>query len=113
MLPASESEITSTQIVLTNGFRKMKKCTKQAMIRFQRYNKDAEPSNWHRAKLMLYYPWNDEHSDLLGGYSTYEEHYRHVCHVVHANECKYTQANVEDIDIDEDGPPEHLWSSIY
>ena len=61
---------------------------------------------------MLYYPWYDEHSDLLGDYSIYEEHYRHVCHVAHANECKYTHANVEDIDIDEDGPPENLWSSI-
>ena len=34
VLPASKSEITSTQIVLTNGFGKMKKCTKQAVIRF-------------------------------------------------------------------------------
>ena len=27
---------------------------------------------------MLYYPWYDEKRDLLGSYSTYEEHYRHV-----------------------------------
>ena len=112
VLTASESETTSAQIMLTDGFGKMNKRKQQAVIRFRCYNKEAEPSNWHRAKLMLYYPWYDEHVDLLGGYSTYEEHCRHVCHVVHANESKYTQADVEDIDIDENGPPEHLWSSI-
>ena len=29
---------------------------------------------------------------------------------VYANE--YTKADIEDVDIDEDGPPEHLWSNI-
>ena len=31
---------------------------------------------------------------------------------MHRNESKYTQADIEDIQIDEDGPPEHLWSNI-
>ena len=87
----------------------MSKRKQEAVIRFRKYNKDAEPSNWYRAKLMLYYLWYDEHTDLLGGYSTYEEHYRHVYDVVHRNECKYTQADIEDIQIDDDGPPEHLY----
>ena len=43
---------------------------RQAVIRFRRYNKDAEPNNWYRAKLMLYYPWCNEDTDLLGGYSS-------------------------------------------
>ena len=49
----------------------MNKRKKEAVIRFRRYNKDAEPSHWYRAKLMLYYPWYDEDTDLLGGYATY------------------------------------------
>ena len=73
-LPASDIETMSTQIKLTDGFGKMNKRKREAMIRFRRYNKDAEPSNWYRAKLMLYYPWYDEQADLLGGYSTHEEH---------------------------------------
>ena len=60
----------------------------------------------------MYYPWYNEQADLLGGYSTYEEHYRHVYNVVHTNESKYTKADVENIEIDEDGPPEHLWDNI-
>ena len=111
-LPASESDTMSTQIRLTDGFGKMNKRKREGVIRFRRYNKDAEPSNWYRAKLMLYYPWYNEQTDLLGGYSTYEEHYRHVHSTVVANESKYSQADVDDVDTDENGPPEHLWGYI-
>ena len=58
---------------------------------------------------MLYYPWFDEQADLLGGYPTYEAHYRHVCDTVHTND---TKEDVDDIDVDENGPPEHLWDNI-
>ena len=59
---------------------------------------------------MLYNPWYDKQTDLLGSLS-YEEPHRRVCNVVYANESKYTKADIEDVDIDEDGPPEHLWSN--
>ena len=101
-LPASESETTSTQIVLTDGFGKMNKRKQKAVIRFYRYNKEAERRNRYRAKLMLYYPWYDEQRDLLGSYSTYEEHYRHVHYVVQINASRYTQDEVDNIDIDAD-----------
>ena len=48
---------------------------------------------------MLYYPWYVEETDLLGGYSMYEEHYNNVHSTVYANECKYTCDNVEDLQI--------------
>ena len=32
--------------------------------------------------------------------------------IVSTNENRYTQADVNDVDIDEDSPPEHLWSYI-
>ena len=112
VLPDIESDTTSTKITLTDGFGKMSKRRQQAVIRFRKYNKDTEPSNWYRAKLMLYYPWFDEHSDLLGGHLTYEAHYRHVSDTVLTNEAKYTQESVDELDVDEEGPPEHLWNSI-
>ena len=111
-LPASESDTTSTRITLTDGFGKMNKRRVEAVIRFRKYNKESEPTNWYRAKLMLYYPWYNEQTDLLGGYSSYAEHYRHVSTDVYANESKYTKADIEDVDVDQDGPPEHLWSNI-
>ena len=108
----SESEAALSCITLTSGFGKMNKRKKEAVIRFRRYNKDAEPSHWYRAKLMLYYPWYDEDTDLLGGYATYEEHYHHVHATIVANETRYSQTDVEDMEVDEDGPPEHVWADI-
>ena len=111
-IPALESDTTSTQITLTDKFGKMNKRKQQAVIRFRKYNKETDASNWYRAKLMLYYPWFDEQTDLLGGYPTYEAHYRHVCDTVHTNESKYTKEDIYGIDVDENGPPEHLWDNI-
>ena len=45
-------------------------------------------------------------------YETYEEHYRHVKTILQTNEAKYTKADMEDAEVDENGPPEHLWNSI-
>ena len=111
-LPPAESEIMSKTIKLTDGFGKMNRRKREAIIRFHKYNKDAEPSNWYRAKLMLYYPWYNEQTDLLGGYQTYEEHYRQVQAIAHSNEQKYCNSEVDNVNIDENGPPEHLWSKI-
>ena len=111
-LPPAESEIVSKTIKLTDSFGTMNRRKKEAVIRFHKYNKDAEPSNWYRAKLMLYYPWYNEQTDLLGGYQTYEEHYRHVQAIVHTNERKYCNREIDNVNIDENGPPEHLWSQI-
>ena len=108
----TDSDTCSTQIQLTDGYGRMNKRKREAVIKFRRYNKDAEPSNWYRAKLMLYYPWYDEQSDLQAGYETYEQHYEHVKSIVLANESKYSHTSIEDIEVDEDGPPEHLWSLI-
>ena len=90
-LPHVESDTTTTKITMTDGFGKMNKRKQQAVIRFRKYNKDTDPSNWYRAKLMLYYPWFDEQADLLGGYPSYEAHYRHVSDTVLTNESKYTK----------------------
>ena len=111
-LPDIANEATSTQITLTGGFGKMSKRKQQAVIRFRKYNKDTDPTNWYRAKLMLYYPWFVEQTDLLAGYPSYEAHYRHVSDTVLTNESKYTKESVDDVDVDENGPPEHLWNSI-
>ena len=98
-LPAPESDVTSTQITLTDGFGKMNKSKQAAVIRFRKYSKETDLSNWYRAKLMLYYPWFDEQADLLGGYETHEQHYRHVKSVVETNERKYTKADIEDVQV--------------
>ena len=99
VLPDIESDTISTQITLTDGFGKMSKRKQQAVIRFRKYNKHTDSSNWYRAKLMLYYPWFDE-VDLLGGYPSYEVHYRHVCDTVLTNESSYTKEAIDELDVD-------------
>ena len=61
---------------------------------------------------MLYHPWYEESIDLLGGFSSYAEHYDHVKSVVHENEQKYTMEQVEDMQIDDDSRPEHAWCQL-
>ena len=78
VLPVNETEALSSQIVLSNGFGKMHQHKCQAVIRFRHYNKDAKPSNRHRAKMMWYFPWYNEQFDLLGGCATHEEHYHNA-----------------------------------
>ena len=61
---------------------------------------------------MLYYLWYQEDTDIFDGYSTYEEYYHHVRATIVANESKFSEADVDDIDIDENGQPEHLLGNI-
>ena len=70
VLPNTETQTSATKITLAGGYGQMHECRKPAVIRFRKYNKDADVNNWYRAKLMLYYPWYDEDNDLLGGYSS-------------------------------------------
>ena len=106
-LPDIENEVTSTQITLTGGFGKMSKRKQQAVIRFRKYNKDTDPTNWYRAKLMLLIS-----RQICWLSYSYEAHYRHVSDTVLTNESKYTKESVDDVDADENGPPEHLCNSI-
>ena len=69
-----------------------------AIIRFRSYNKDSEPQEWCRAKLMLYYPWRVEETDLLGRFGSYEQHYNNVSHLILPNEEKYTNKEYEHIE---------------
>ena len=82
----TDTDTEPTLITLTNGYGKMNRRRRQAVIRFRSYNKNSDSNNWFRATLMLYYPWYNETTDLLGGYSTYEEHYNHVKSIIIAKE---------------------------
>lgn len=42
----------------------------------------------------------------------YETHYHNVLLQVVANEAKYTAADIKDINIDEDSPPQHVWDGL-
>ena len=45
------------------GFIRLRKTAK--IIRYRRYQKEKEPVNFYREKLMLYVPWRNEDTDLI------------------------------------------------
>ena len=112
VLPPADPEITSTKIKLTGGLGVMSTRCREAVIRFRQYNKDAEPNEYYRAKLMLYLPWYDEDKDLIKNYSTYEQHHNQVQEIVIPNEAKFNKTLLDEIDIDEIDHPEHIWAEI-
>ena len=64
---------------------------------------------------MLYLPWRDKHSDLLGGYMDFQSHYENKKDILE-NERKYSQ-NATEIDeaiddLTEHGPPQYAWCQV-
>ena len=68
--------------------------TKPKIIRYVKYNKTTDQENYFREQLMLFYPWRNEESDLLGGYTTYEEHSKSVIEQI-ADTKKQYDANAD------------------
>ena len=120
-LPAPEPESTERcprcpRIQLKNGLGYMYKRTREAIIRFHRFNQEKEASKLYRSKLMLYLPWRDESTDLLGGYMDFRSHYEDKSDDILANEQKYS-VNATLIgeamdDLRERGPPQHAWDQV-
>jgi len=54
---------------------KMKKRKKARIIRSVWFNKEAESEKHYRELLMLFTPWRNEGTDLLGTFSSYQERY--------------------------------------
>ena len=113
MPPSDDIEVTLPKVIqLADDFGAMVKRKTEAMIRFFKYSKDSNPSNYYRSRLMLYYPWYMKASDLLGGYESYEEHYNYVLNEIIQNKRKYTAADVENVNYDEENRPQHAWDEI-
>lgn len=61
----------STHIYLKYGLGTMHKRSREAIIRFHKFNREKEGEKLYRSKLMLYMPWRNEATDILAGYATY------------------------------------------
>ena len=109
-----DTDSTSHRINLQNGLGHMNKRKRPCVIRFHRIRENGEEK--YRCLIMLYYPWRDEDTDLLGGYTSYSDHYMHVYQTIQCNQAKYSQ-NSDEIDrayqdLQEYGPPEHAWDQV-
>ena len=91
-LPTAEDGGSSkcVSIKSKHGLGRMYKRKREAIIRFHRFNQEKEPSKVYRSKIMLYVPWRDEGSDLLGGYIDFHSHYENKIDDILENERRYT-----------------------
>ncbi len=117
-LPQAQQDDKSRcpRIQLGNGLGVMYKRRREAIIRFHRFNREKESSKLYRSKLMLYLPWRNESTDLLGGYVDFSSHYEVKHDVIFENERKYshnaTLINEAVDDLTEHGPPQHAWDQV-
>ena len=114
--PEDEDSRKCQRIVLKSGLGHMYKRRREAIIRFHRFNHEKEASKMYRSKLMLYLPWRNENTDLLGGYPDFHSHYEDNCDDILANEQKFshnaTLINEAMDDLTEHGPPQHAWDQV-
>ena len=72
---------------------KIKKRTKARIIRSVWFNKEAEPEKHYRELIMLFTPWRNEETDLLGMCSSYHERYLLLYNAINEQLKQYAVCN--------------------
>ena len=76
-----------------NSYSKTKKRSKTRLIRSVWFNKEAEPEKHCRELIMLFTPWRNEETDLLGTFSSYQERYKMLSKVISEQMKQYAVCN--------------------
>ena len=73
----NDDEVLDNENSLTSVSPKnsIKKRSQARIIRSVWFNKDAQPEKHYRELIMLFTPWRNEQTDLMGNFSSYQEHY--------------------------------------
>ena len=83
-------------ITLKNGIT-IKQRNSFHVIRYVRFNKKTDSENFYRERLMLFYPWRNETTDLKKNYATHEQMYMTI-HRTLENKARQYENNVEELD---------------
>ncbi|VDI75458.1 Hypothetical predicted protein [Mytilus galloprovincialis] len=75
-------------ITLKNGIRIYQRKTPK-VIRYVKYNYKTDSENFYRERLMLFYPWRNELSDLQCGHETFEKMYLTVARLLEKKAKQY------------------------
>ena len=95
----TENADTLTKWVLQKGLGVIRKRKQQAILHTRRYKIYTEPEKYYHAKLLLYYPWNEE-DDILSTYRSYHNSYISKQDIIHQNAQKFNEECVAfDIDL--------------
>ena len=73
----NDDELLDNENSLTSVSPKnsIKKRSQARIIRSVWFNKDAQPEKHYCELIMLFTPWRNEQTDLMGSFSSYQEHY--------------------------------------
>ncbi|CAC5391861.1 unnamed protein product [Mytilus coruscus] len=85
---AIEENSNKINITLKNGIRIYQRKTPK-VIRYVKYNYKTDSENFYRERLMLFYPWRNEVSDLQCGHETYEKMYLTVSRLLEKKAKQY------------------------
>ena len=114
-LPTDENESGKFESIKLQGdLGCMYERKREAIIHFHRFNQEKEPSKVYRSKIMLYIPWKDESSDLLGGYMDFRSHYQDKIDDILENEQNQNATDIDEAidDLTVHGPPQHAWDQV-
>ncbi|CAC5416325.1 unnamed protein product [Mytilus coruscus] len=81
-------EENKIDITLKNGIRIYQRKTPK-VIRYVKYNYKTDSENFYRERLMLFYPWRNELSDLQCGHETFENMYLTVARLLEKKAKQY------------------------
>ncbi|XP_033759145.1 uncharacterized protein LOC117341405 [Pecten maximus] len=87
----SEDENFSNQDVLVhlkNGI-KIRRRKNKRVIRYVGYSKKTNSEQYYRERILLFLPWRNESTDIINGYTTFEQHYRSKSNIIKAVQKKY------------------------
>ena len=73
----NDDELLNNDNSLTSdpSLKSVKKRSQARIIRSVWFNKEAQPEKHYRELIMLFTPWRNEHTGLMGNYSSFQEHY--------------------------------------
>ena len=110
----TENDNTVTRIKLQKGLGVIKKSKQEAILHTRRYKIHTEPEKYYHAKLLLYYPWNNE-DDIISPFTTYHKSYICKQDIIHQNakrfneDCLAFDLHLQDL---ENNIPWPLWEMV-
>ena len=110
----TENDNSVTRIKLQKGLGVIRKRKQEAILHTRRYKIHAEPEKYYHAKLLLYYPWNNE-DDIISPFTTYHESYISKQDIIHQNAERFNEDCVAfDLDLQdlENNIPQSAWEMV-
>ncbi|XP_069136358.1 uncharacterized protein [Argopecten irradians] len=73
---------------LKNGI-KIRRRKNKRVIRYVGYSKKTNSEQYFRERILLFLPWRNESTDIINGYTTFEQHYKSKANIINVIQKKY------------------------